>query len=215
MKIFLLWSLPLVFAATFLFAEAPPAQVAVTALKINTSASKITVKVFKSGMFSAFGDNHTITAPLASASLNTEKGSVELRFNAKDMRVVDPGSSDSKRAQVQSNMESEKVLDSARFPEIKFVSTSVAKQLEKSSSEKQSHVEEKYLVHGNLTLHGTTKLVDVLVSFKNSHYSGSVKLKQTDFGITPITIAGGAIKVKDEIEIMFDIATGPAADPAQ
>ena len=71
MKIFLLWSLPLVFAATFLFAEAPPAQVAVTALKINTRASKITVKVFKSGMFSAFGDNHTITAPLASASINT------------------------------------------------------------------------------------------------------------------------------------------------
>jgi hypothetical protein len=31
-------------------------------------------------------------------------------------------------------------------------------------------------------------------------------VRQSDFGIVPISIAGGAVKVKDEIEIVFDIA---------
>ena len=39
----------------------------------------------------------------------------------------------------------------------------------------------------------------------NGHYRGSAKLRQTEFGITPVTIGGGAIKVKDEIRIEFDI----------
>jgi hypothetical protein len=31
-------------------------------------------------------------------------------------------------------------------------------------------------------------------------------LKQTDFGITPVTVAGGTVKVKDEVKIEFEIA---------
>jgi hypothetical protein len=34
-------------------------------------------------------------------------------------------------------------------------------------------------------------------------YTTQVVLKQTDFGIKPISIAGGAIKVKNELEIDF------------
>ena len=34
---------------------------------------------------------------------------------------------------------------------------------------------------------------------------GSTSLKQTDFGITPISIAGGTVKVKDEVRIEFDV----------
>jgi hypothetical protein len=30
-------------------------------------------------------------------------------------------------------------------------------------------------------------------------------LKQTDFGIQPVSVAGGTIKVKDELEIEFTI----------
>ena len=209
MKIFIIW-LSLVLGTSFFLSSRASAQ----PLEINTSASKVTVHVYKAGLFSAFGDNHTIAAPLASATLDTEKRSVELTFKVKDMKVEDPGSNDSKRQQVESNMKGEKVLDGARFPEIKFVSTSVEKQGGAN-----------YLVHGNLSLHGTTKPVNVPVSFKDGqskagqdkdgsdkagHYSGTVKLKQTDFGITPITIAGGAVKVKDVIEIDFDIVTTPA-----
>lgn len=215
MKVFIIW-LSFVLGTSFFLSSPSSAQ----PLKIDTSASKVTVHVYKAGLFSAFGDNHTIAAPLASATLDTEKRSVELTFKVKDMKVEDPGSNDSKRQQVESNMKGEKVLDGARFPEIKFVSTSVEQQGGTN-----------YLVHGNLSLHGTTKPVNVPVSFKDGqdkdgqnkagqdkdgsdkagHYSGTVKLKQTDFGITPITIAGGAVKVKDVIEIDFDIVTTPSS----
>jgi hypothetical protein len=30
-------------------------------------------------------------------------------------------------------------------------------------------------------------------------------LKQRDFGITPVSIGGGTIKVKDEVRIEFDV----------
>ena len=39
----------------------------------------------------------------------------------------------------------------------------------------------------------------------NGRYRGTVTLKQRDFGIMPISIAGGTVKVKDEIKIEFDV----------
>jgi hypothetical protein len=41
------------------------------------------------------------------------------------------------------------------------------------------------------------------------HYRGSATLKQTDFGIKPISIGGGMVKVKDEVKIDFDFASRP------
>jgi hypothetical protein len=45
----------------------------------------------------------------------------------------------------------------------------------------------------------------VPASFAGGHYTGSVKLKQTDFGMVPIKLFGGSVKVKDEVEISFDV----------
>jgi hypothetical protein len=57
------------------------------------------------------------------------------------------------------------------------------------------------------TLHGHTRPVTVKAVRDHDHYRGSASKKQTAFGITPITIAGGAVKVKDEVSIEFDIVT--------
>jgi hypothetical protein len=35
--------------------------------------------------------------------------------------------------------------------------------------------------------------------------SGRVALKQTDFGVTPLSVLGGAIQVKDEVDVRFAI----------
>ena len=37
-------------------------------------------------------------------------------------------------------------------------------------------------------------------------YKGSVNFKQTDFGITPVKVAGGTVKIKDD-DISFEIVT--------
>jgi polyisoprenoid-binding protein YceI len=61
-------------------------------------------------------------------------------------------------------------------------------------------------VHGTLDLHGQSHPVTVDVSLKDGVYQGTAALKQTEFGIKPVTVAGGTVKVKDEIKVEFAIA---------
>lgn len=165
-----------------------------TAWTIDEQKSAITIRVYKTGLFSAFAHNHEIHAPIQQGNFDEQKRTVELTVNAKQLRVLDPDASASDRVQVQANMVGPKVLDVERFPEIKFHSTSI-----------EPVGSGKWGLHGDLTLHGQTHSVKVDVQGEKGHYSGSATLKQTDFGITPITIAGGAVKVKDEIRVEFEI----------
>ncbi len=162
--------------------------------QINVEKSVLTVRVYKTGLFSAFAHDHEVRAPIQSGSFDEQKPSVEFKVITREMKVLDPGVSESDRSQVQSTMLSSKVLDSDRFGEISFRSTSV-----------ESDGPSKWRVQGELALHGQTRPVTVEVEGSGERYRGSARLRQTEFGITPISIGGGAIKVKDEILIEFEI----------
>jgi polyisoprenoid-binding protein YceI len=86
------------------------------------------------------------------------------------------------------------VLDLAHYPEILFRSDRV-----------EPLKENEWTVRGSLSLHGHTHPVTIHVVRTAGHYRGRAALKQTDFGITPISVAGGTVKVKDELKIDFDI----------
>ena len=58
-----------------------------------------------------------------------------------------------------------------------------------------------------MTLHGVTRPGTVEVTRQNDAYVGAVRLKQTDFGIQPIKIGGGVVRVKDELEVSFRVYT--------
>ena len=60
-------------------------------------------------------------------------------------------------------------------------------------------------VDGDLSLHGATQPVSLTVKQTGESYTTHTVLKQTDFGIKPISIGGGVIKVKNEVEIEFQI----------
>jgi polyisoprenoid-binding protein YceI len=167
---------------------------AASAAELDLAASKVTIHVEKSGLFSAFAHNHTVSAPLASGNLDGRKRTIELKFRTAEIKVLDPDASESERSKIQSTMQSAEVLDPARFPEISFASTSV-----------EAPSADHYLVHGNLTLHGVTKPIELPVALSSGHYTGKVTIKQTDFGITPVKIAGGTVRVKDPIEIVFEV----------
>lgn len=164
---------------------------------IDPSSSTLTVKVWKTGLFSAFAHNHDISAPITSGAVNDgDNASVQFRVNSRGMKVLDPEASASTRAEVEHNMRSSEVLDTQQYPEISFESTHV-----------QSTANGVYAVSGNLTLHGQTHPVQVVVkTARSGKYEGSAKLKQTTFGIQPISIGGGAVKVKDEVDIAFTIS---------
>jgi polyisoprenoid-binding protein YceI len=92
-------------------------------------------------------------------------------------------------------MNSIQVLDVGHFPEIRFQATSVERK-----------GPDHWIVHGNLALHGKGRPIAVEVPLNDERYRGSASLKQTDFGITPVTVAGGTVKVKNEVKIEFEIA---------
>ncbi len=164
--------------------------------KIDGARSTITVHVYKSGFLSAFGHNHEIQAPIQSGEVKeSDSPSVELRVDARKLEVIDPEVSEGTRAQIQRTMNGIQVLDVGQFPEIRFQSISV-----------EPKAPGHWIVHGNLALHGRERPIAVEVTLTGERYRGSASLKQTDFGITPIMVAGGTVKVKDEVKIEFEIA---------
>lgn len=61
----------------------------------------------------------------------------------------------------------------------------------------------------SLTLHGTSRTLNLPLDLARTPDAlsarGTLALRQTDFGITPFSILGGAIQVKDEVEVRFDV----------
>ena len=166
---------------------------------IDVNKSSLKIRVFKSGAFSAFAHDHEVSAPIEEGKIDEGKadsghGSVQLRVDSRKMRVLDPDTSADKRAEIQHTMQSDKVLDVEKFPEISYQSTTIT-----------SRSEGRWEVRGSLTLRGKKQPVAVDVSLQGGHYRGSASIKQSDFGIEPIRIAGGTVKVKDELKIEFDI----------
>src|SRR5579872_3046231 len=162
---------------------------------IDIHHSKLTLRVFKSGVFSGFAHDHEIEAPIADGKIDSSaKPGVELRVESRQMKVLDPGSSADERAKIEHTMQGATVLDVERFPQISYRSSSV-------TAKGENH----WQVRGTLSLHGKEGPVVVEVSLQDGHYRGSATLKQTTFGIEPIRIAGGTVKVKDEVKVEFDI----------
>jgi polyisoprenoid-binding protein YceI len=162
--------------------------------EIDVQKSTLTVRVFKTGLFSALGHEHEISAPIQKGSLDETNRSVELSVDARQMRVVDKDVSEKDRAQVQETMLGPKVLDICQFPEIHFRSRGI-----------ESAGPGRFTVTGELALHGQTRAVKFEVQKQDGHFKGSAQLKQSDFGIRPINVGGGTVKVKDELRVEFDI----------
>jgi polyisoprenoid-binding protein YceI len=184
------WARPFYPAALLLFfVSALPAQ----QREIDKARSTMTVRVAKTGMLSALGHDHEISAPIGSGVVDTAVGQVDLHVHAAALRVADPNGSEKDRQEIQKNMVGPEVLDADRYPEISFRS----KSAEKSGA--------GWTVAGELTLHGQTRPITLQVTERDGHFVGSARLRQSEYGMKPIKVAGGTVRVKDEIRIDFDI----------
>ena len=166
---------------------------------IDTQKSTITIHVGKAGLFSAAGHEHWVSAPLSSGAFS-ESGTPHVEFSVKTAQMAvkpDPKVDSKTQAEIQKDMEV-MVLDTTKFPEIAFRSSRVQKM-----------AEGQWKVDGMLSLHGVSKPVSVNVKRTGDSYGGHTTIKQTDFGIKPVTVGGGLIKVKDEVDVDFQIFGRP------
>ena len=162
---------------------------------IDVDASTITIHVGKAGLFSAAGHEHWVNAPISAGTFSdSDPLRVEFKVDAQRMAVKpDPKVDAATQAQIQKDMQ-EMTLESRKYPEITFRSSRVEPQ-----------GQGLWKVEGLLTLHGVTKSVAVTVQQTAETYAGHAIIRQTDFGIKPITVGGGLVKVKNEVELDFQI----------
>lgn len=174
---------------------------------VDVKQSKMGIHVYREGFLKAFGHDHQISATEFSGKVqlveaDVSESSVRFAVEANSLVVVDPGESEKDRKEVQETMLGEKVLDAERFPQIRFVSSKV-----RSTSQKGDLTELQ--VEGTLSLHGVEKPVTlpirVRVRSRQLTADGEIALLQTDYGISPIKVGGGTVRVRDKLKISFQV----------
>jgi polyisoprenoid-binding protein YceI len=182
-----------------------PASARADAFLLETT-SRVVIHVGKAGAFGFAGHAHDVAAPV-SGSVTVDpsdpaRSQVQLEFDSASLRVTGEGEPARDVPEVQRVMLSERVLDVARYPTIVFRSRRVTSKGGTGGTLALS-------VDGDLTLHGATKpcvvVVRVTLSGNSLTAEGAASIKQSDFGIEPVTAAGGTIRVSDALDVTFTI----------
>src|SRR4030095_16826063 len=149
---------------------------------VDPAASRVAVKVGKAGLLKMAGHEHTVVAEGLSGEVlvdpeSAARSSLAVVFVASALRVADSEGVDD-IPKVQATMEGEKVLDVARFPEIRFSSTSV-------SERKHEGDQRELTVVGDLELHGVKRALTVplrvVLAPDSLTAEGTVRFPQKDF----------------------------------
>ncbi len=161
---------------------------------IDVERSTITIHAGKAGLLSIAGHDHWVNAPISSGTIRESPPRVEFTVETAKMMVKPDPKIDAKtQAEIQKDME-EMTLETHKFPQITFRSSRIERQ-----------GDSQWKVAGDLTLHGVTKPITLMVKRTGDAYGAHTVLRQTDFAITPVSVGGGAVKVKNEVELDFQI----------
>jgi polyisoprenoid-binding protein YceI len=172
---------------------------------IDPASSRFTVRAFTAGLLSGFGHNPVIairdfSGEVNFASDNLAGSSVGITIQAGSFEVQNDVSEKDLR-EITHTM-NDQVLEVKRFPEIAFESRQVS-GMRLGESLYVAKIE------GDLFLHGVTRpqtiSANVAPSEDKLRAYGEFSIKQADFRIKPVSVAGGALKLKDELKLSFDI----------
>lgn len=175
--------------------------------QIDQTATSVLIEVGKGGVFSFAAHDHEVVAPAVAGSIvldqtDVTKSKVSLEFNAAALKVTGKGEPAEDVPEVQAAMLSDRVLDVRQYPTITFRSNRVS--LVRKGADRLT-----LNVAGDLTLHGITRPVTtrVEVGLKDPSLTatGTARIRQTDFGMTPVTAGGGTVRVKDEVDVVFRV----------
>jgi polyisoprenoid-binding protein YceI len=185
----------------------PAASAAPRTFSIDGNASKASAHVGKTGIGSFAGHEHTVVAQIVQGEVvldpeNISKSSVDLIVPVRSLKVSPQGEPEGDAAKVEQAMLAPGVLDAARFSNVHFHSIEVRGQPTAPGSYALT-------IAGELSLHGATRALSIPVQV-DVHgdmltASGKMVLRQTDFGIEPTSVAGGLVKVEDEVTLTFRI----------
>jgi polyisoprenoid-binding protein YceI len=178
---------------------------------LDPAKSVIQVHVSTAGALGFIGHAHLIETRIQEGKFlvypgNPGKSTVEVEIEASALQVIDPKASSKDRTEIQATMQSDRVLGVKRYPKIVFKSVKIER------------VEgERLRITGNLTLRSQTNLVTVEASLEEAgarlRAAGTSQLKQTAFGIRPVSAGLGTVRVQDEVKISFEVYGQAKSDP--
>jgi polyisoprenoid-binding protein YceI len=185
---------------------ARPTESSVVHYRVDPSQSRIAVQAFAEGLFSAFGHDPIFEVRDCSGAAQFTPdtfaaAAVKLTIKAESLTVTgDVKEKD--RAEIERMMRDE-VLETAKYPTISFTSSRV-------TLARLGEMRYRATIVGDLTLHGSAQnnlwiSAEVTVSDEKLHAKGEFPLKQKDYGIKLVSVAGGTLKVKNEVKCSFEI----------
>jgi len=176
----------------------------VTVLRVDPARSLLTVEVSSAGSLSALGHDHVVAARTLRGYVAPERNRADLSVDLAQLTVDEPAlraqagfdsqpSADA-IAGTRRNM-LERVLEAERFP-------LAAIRIER--------IAQREVLRLAITLHGTTREFETparieALSDGGMAVSGRMQLRQSDFGITPYAVLGGALAVQDSLDLRFHI----------
>ncbi|MEJ0036406.1 MAG: YceI family protein [Gammaproteobacteria bacterium] len=183
------------------------------AFTVAPDASLLTILVFRGGALAKAGHNHVIASHSMAGTVwvpeDPEHASFEIHVPAAELTIDEPrlralegkefsaDVPDSAREGTKKNMLSEAMLDGARFPEVVL------------RSERMERGSEGILAQVSVSIRGRTRAVTVPVRYEigenEVRAQGRLALKQTDLGLTPFSLLGGALRVEDEMTVKFSV----------
>ena len=170
---------------------------------IDPKASQFTVQAFASGLISAVAHSPKIAirdwkADATFVPDTLADASLKAVIQSDSLEVLDD-LRDSDRRELHRVMY-EDVLETRRYPEVVFESSTI-------HSERLKENLSRVNVEGRLSLHGVTNgqtfLSQVAFGVDSFRAYGEFTLLQSDYGIRIASIAGGTLKLQDELKFSF------------
>jgi polyisoprenoid-binding protein YceI len=172
---------------------------------VDARLSRFTVQAFAGGFLGAFAHSPRFAIRGVSSEISVdpedlESAKLRMEIRSNSLRLLDDVS-DRDHREIERVMR-EEALETVTYPTITFETRSVsASQIG----------DRQYTVNlgGRLSLHGVTRplTIPARVAFVGDRLRayGEFSLKQTDYRIKLVTVAGGAVKVKDDLKFSFDL----------
>ena len=210
MKRFLLTSVVLLaLAGSFWIAERSAGSALafpVATFRIDPASSKFMAHATRGGLAWFKGHSHNLavkdfggTAELDTDALNP--ASLQLTVRADSLEEIDPVFTPQQKEIINKELD-EIVLESAKYPEITFKSTSVSGKL-------VSPWTFDVRITGDLTLHGVTRQITIPATVTLSSDSfravGKFEIDRKDFNVNATDAFHGMVRVKHDVKFEFDI----------
>lgn len=173
-------------------------------LRVDPRRSLVVIEVRRAGALANLGHDHVVASHDVRGYVDPEEGRTDLYVPLHRLVVDEPGLRAEARLDTQPSQDAiegtrrnmlEKVLEAERHP------FALIRAVRSPADPSKLSVAIK--------LHGTTRTFEIPLQTETTaggiDASGRLAFNQTDFGIAPYSVLGGALQVQDRLELRFRI----------